>query len=118
MLFSFESELSKDNEERQGKTRKDKKETDNRKRKTKAYGGIAQLGEHLPCKQGVKSSNLFVSTKTPKRRPIRTYLENCIHHPKKKLQTNAQDERKLKLETRNKETKKQRNKPEVDPLSR
>ena len=28
----------------------------------KLYGGIAQLGEHLPCKQGVKSSNLFIST--------------------------------------------------------
>ena len=26
------------------------------------YGGIAQLGEHLPCKQGVESSNLSVST--------------------------------------------------------
>ena len=26
------------------------------------YGGIAQLGEHLPCKQGVKSSNLSIST--------------------------------------------------------
>ena len=25
-------------------------------------GGVAQLGEHLPCKQGVKSSNLFIST--------------------------------------------------------
>lgn len=25
-------------------------------------GGIAQLGEHLPCKQGVESSNLLVST--------------------------------------------------------
>ena len=24
-------------------------------------GGIAQLGEHLPCKQGVESSNLLVS---------------------------------------------------------
>ena len=24
-------------------------------------GGLAQLGEHLPCKQGVKSSNLSVS---------------------------------------------------------
>ncbi len=24
-------------------------------------GGVAQLGEHLPCKQGVKSSNLLVS---------------------------------------------------------
>ena len=26
-------------------------------------GGVAQLGEHLPCKQGVKSSNLSVSIK-------------------------------------------------------
>ena len=26
-----------------------------------SYGGVAQLGEHLPCKQGVKSSNLFIS---------------------------------------------------------
>ena len=25
------------------------------------FGGIAQLGEHLPCKQGVKSSSLFIS---------------------------------------------------------
>ena len=27
-----------------------------------SHGGVAQLGEHLPCKQGVKSSNLFIST--------------------------------------------------------
>ena len=26
------------------------------------YGGVAQLGEHLPCKQGVMSSNLTIST--------------------------------------------------------
>ena len=26
-------------------------------------GGVAQLGEHLLCKQGVDSSNLFISTK-------------------------------------------------------
>ena len=26
------------------------------------YGDIAQLGEHLPCKQGVASSNLTIST--------------------------------------------------------
>ena len=25
------------------------------------FGDIAQLGEHLPCKQGVESSNLFIS---------------------------------------------------------
>ena len=27
-----------------------------------AFGGVAQLGEHLPCKQGVMSSNLTIST--------------------------------------------------------
>ena len=26
-------------------------------------GGVAQLGEHLPCKQGVRSSILLISTK-------------------------------------------------------
>ena len=31
-------------------------------RRTPDYGGVAQLGEHLPCKQGVKSSNLSIST--------------------------------------------------------
>ena len=25
-------------------------------------GGVAQLGEHLPCKQGVRSSTLLIST--------------------------------------------------------
>ena len=28
----------------------------------KHHGGVAQLGEHLPCKQGVKGSNPFIST--------------------------------------------------------
>ena len=27
----------------------------------RSNGGLAQLGEHLPCKQGVESSNLLVS---------------------------------------------------------
>ena len=40
------------------------------------YGGIAQLGEHLPCKQGVKGSNPFISTPFRKKRNV--YLENCI----------------------------------------
>ena len=31
------------------------------------FGGLAQLGEHLPCKQGVESSNLLVSTIIMKR---------------------------------------------------
>ena len=29
-----------------------------------SHGGVAQLGEHLPCKQGVRSSILLVSTIT------------------------------------------------------
>ena len=28
----------------------------------RSNGGVAQLGEHLPCKQGVMSSNLTIST--------------------------------------------------------
>ena len=38
-------------------------------------GGVAQLGEHLPCKQGVKSSNLSVSTE---QKCSTLYLENRI----------------------------------------
>ena len=43
------------------------------------YGGVAQLGEHLPCKQGVKSSNLSISIRR-KQSGLRrtTYLENHI----------------------------------------
>ena len=41
------------------------------------YGGVAQLGEHLPCKQGVKSSNLSVSTRSWKQEQ-KLYLENRI----------------------------------------
>ena len=29
------------------------------------YGGVAQLGEHLPCKQGVMGSNPIISTNLP-----------------------------------------------------
>ena len=39
-------------------------------------GGVAQLGEHLPCKQGVKSSNLSVSTVNHKIHEL--ILENFI----------------------------------------
>ena len=40
----------------------------------KEYGGVAQLGEHLPCKQGVRSSTLLISTTD--RKSLRLYLEN------------------------------------------
>ena len=37
-------------------------------------GGVAQLGEHLPCKQGVKGSIPFISTKDEREpRPPRDY---------------------------------------------
>ena len=43
------------------------------------YGGVAQLGEHLPCKQGVKSSNLSVSiVDVIKLLQSALYLENFI----------------------------------------
>ena len=44
------------------------------------YGGVAQLGEHLPCKQGVKSSNLSISIriKMIKSFLCSMYLENHI----------------------------------------
>ena len=41
------------------------------------HGGVAQLGEHLPCKQGVKSSNLSISI-GGRKCSAHTYLENRI----------------------------------------
>ena len=35
------------------------------KKDIKLDGGIAQLVEHLPCKQGVRSSTLLTSTNVP-----------------------------------------------------
>ena len=32
-------------------------------------GGVAQLGEHLPCKQGVMGSNPIISTSRKLRHP-------------------------------------------------
>ena len=40
----------------------DKQRRQMRKDGTRGHGGVAQLGEHLPCKQGVRSSILLVST--------------------------------------------------------
>ena len=44
------------------------------------YGGVAQLGEHLPCKQGVKSSNLSISICTVTMIRADMYLENRIQN--------------------------------------
>ena len=48
-------------------------------RRAPDYGDVAQLGEHLPCKQGVKSSNLSVSiVDVIKMLQSTLYLENFI----------------------------------------
>ena len=43
-------------------------------------GGVAQLGEHLPCKQGVKSSNLSISTRSfnDRHRTLKTAYSSSI----------------------------------------
>ncbi len=46
-----------------------------------SYGGVAQLGEHLPCKQGVKSSNLSISIRRSESGGVvlkRMHFENCV----------------------------------------
>ena len=52
----------------QEEEKENKKKTKTEQKKKKAvpekYGGVAQLGEHLLCKQGVMSSILLISTKT------------------------------------------------------
>ena len=40
------------------------------------YGDIAQLGEHLPCTQGVKSSNLFISTMNQQKLNSKKYFQS------------------------------------------
>ena len=42
------------------------------------HGGVAQLGEHLPCTQGVKGSNPFISTTTVRSKGKRTESRNRI----------------------------------------
>ena len=42
------------------------------------YGGVAQLGEHLPCKQGVMGSNPIISTSRRNRRPSGTKPHRLI----------------------------------------
>ena len=45
----------------------------------RSNGDVAQLGEHLPCKQGVESSNLFISTQDfPNARTKNTGMEGSL----------------------------------------
>ena len=56
MLFNFEGILQK--------TARSLKENSRDRGKKAFNGGVAQLGEHLPCKQGVMGSNPIISTST------------------------------------------------------
>ena len=52
MLFNFE-----------GAGRVGQREIEKRREGGRKNGGVAQLGEHLPCKQGVMGSNPIISTR-------------------------------------------------------
>ena len=54
LLFNFEGSWEKDFQN-EGKRK--------RTGRSPRYGGVAQLGEHLLCTQGVRSSNLLISTR-------------------------------------------------------
>ena len=47
------------------------------------YGGVAQLGEHLPCKQGVMGSNPIISTKRESAKKM--LIENRIRKETKQI---------------------------------
>ena len=55
-------------------------------------GGIAQLGEHLPCTQGVMSSNLIISTS-------RTLLGETLKKKAKSFHAKAKAKRHCTLKT-------------------
>ena len=81
-------------------------------------GGVAQLGEHLPCKQGVKSSNLSISTGREAGRledmtgeriksvSQDTYLENRILNENKYQDIRGRTERSVRIKLENKEAAK------------
>ena len=51
------------------------------------HGGVAQLGEHLLCKQGVRSSILLISTTAEarcKRQEARRVIAESVKHCKKR----------------------------------
>ena len=47
-------------------------------------GGVAQLGEHLPCKQGVKGSIPFISTIFQGRTASGSGLKNSVDEGREK----------------------------------
>ena len=55
------------------------------------YGGVAQLGEHLPCKQGVKGSNPSISIRMQKHRILLCTLKIAYRKYKISLTQKIQD---------------------------
>ena len=51
---------------------------------TQKNGGVAQLGEHLPCKQGVKGSIPFISTIFQGRTASGSGLKNSVDEGREK----------------------------------
>ena len=49
----------------------------------KRHGGVAQLGEHLPCKQGVIGSIPFISTMYTDRGHVLNKLDKVLCHYQK-----------------------------------
>ena len=62
-LFNFEGPRKPGRRKPGGKEPSEKGRAGEGSRRTWEHGGVAQMGEHLPCKQGVDSSNLFISTR-------------------------------------------------------
>ena len=56
------------------------------------YGGVAQLGEHLPCKQGVMGSNPIISTSRQSRPSMST--QDSMDTPRDGVDTGNGDEEK------------------------
>ena len=66
------------------------------------FGGVAQLGEHLPCKQGVKSSNLSVSIAGERVRQAERTLKTSYRARYKKKPLNIKTTEKQKTQRKRK----------------
>ena len=67
---------------------------------SQTYGGVAQLGEHLPCKQGVKGSIPFISTIAAKAAKTKT------EETKRKQSGNPKERERRKSEPEQREVRK------------
>ena len=61
---------------------------------TPGNGGVAQLGEHLPCKQGVMGSNPIISTSAKLAHPKRGEVQRRVgtSNPDEEIRANFKQE--------------------------